>query len=343
MIDTIKIYCEIDKNIYDKIKSMSIVKSSVDNMTNEKQYEIINDHLEGSFDSRLSVKVDCGAKYQFSNLGYSIEIEGSFHKIARGYNSHDGFSDLNYICRSLIEIVEFSYDIELPDFENWFLQRVDIAICYDLKNQTNVKSYINSLSRCTYPRRKVKFYYDESLYLAGTSSTLKIYNKLIEFSKHDIKKFINRYENLEKYLNEITGFIRFECEIKKKLLEKITNKKKYIKITDINYEMLKNVWKDEFMKLLKFIDKDIEIIRGREQVKKKLNSIFKKSKAQRLYSFYCNLILEGQNEVKQNTSKYTFNRNIKELQELHIDFSQAYKVEECEIFYFNPFESEEVA
>ena len=88
-----------------------IVKSSIDNSTNELQYEIINDHLEGSFDSRLSVRVGCGSKYRFSKLGYFIEIEGSYHKFTRGYNSHNGYYDLQFLAKSLINIIELSYNI----------------------------------------------------------------------------------------------------------------------------------------------------------------------------------------------------------------------------------------
>ena len=207
MIDTIKIYCEISKDIYDKIKSLSIVKSSIDYSDKTILYEIVNDHLEGSFDSRLSVRVDNGVKYQFVDKGYCIEIEGSYHKIVNGYNSHNGYTDLEFIVENLIQMVELSYNIELPNIDNWFLQRIDIAICYDLKNQENVKSYINSLSRCSYPRRNVKFYFDESLYLSGTTTTLKIYNKLIEFRKHDIKKFNKVKFDLDEYINIIQGFI----------------------------------------------------------------------------------------------------------------------------------------
>lgn len=64
------------------------------------------------------------------------------------------------------------------------------------------------------------FFYDESIYLSGTTTTLKIYNKLLEFKKHDLKKFVNSNFNLIEYLSVIQGFIRFECEIKKKMLKK---------------------------------------------------------------------------------------------------------------------------
>ena len=221
MIDTIKIYAEISKDIYNKIYNMSIIKSSHNNKTKEMLYEIVNDHLKGSYSSNLSVRIGSGIKYSFSKLGYFIEIEGSLHKIIKGYNSHNGYYELNFVCENLIQIVEKNYNIILPNIENWYLQRVDIAICFDLNNQHNVCTYINNLSNCRYPRRNFKFYQNESIYVSGTSTTLKIYNKLMEFKKHDISKFKNTNFNVDNYTNEIKGFIRFECEIKKKSLKKI--------------------------------------------------------------------------------------------------------------------------
>lgn len=341
MIDTIKIYAEIDKETHDKIKSLSIVKSSIDNAINHLQYEIINDHLEGSYSSKLSVRVGCGAKYHFVNLGYFIEIEGSYHKLVKGYNSHNGFYDIVSIGNNLINIVSCSYDLELPELEEWYLQRCDIAICYDLKTQENVKSYINSLSRCNYPRRNAKFYYDESIYLSGTSTTLKIYNKFLEFIKHDFKKFTNENFDLFTYEKTIAGFVRFECEIKKKMLQRVYNTMN-IKLINVKYEDMKNVWSEEFMKIIKLVKNDLEIVRGREQVYERLNKLYKPEKANRLYSFYCAIQLNGENIVKDMYSSSTFYRNIDDLKTARIDFSQTYKIEEEEMFYFNPFEYQEV-
>ena len=344
MIDTIKIYCEVSKDISQQIKSKSIVNSSMDYSTGELQYEITNGHLTGSYDSRLSVRTDCGLKYGFVSLsgGYYVSIEGSYHKIKLGYNSHNGFYDFQEICFNLIKQVEDFYNINLPNLSQWYLQRVDIAICYDLKNQDNVKSYINSLSRCNYPRRKVKFFYDESIYLSGSTTTLKIYNKYLEFKKHDLKKFINTDFNLISYLTEIQGFIRFECEIKNRILKTLVNKKDVF-VCDVNYEMLKKVWSDEFMKLLKFVDNQLTIVRGREDVKDRLLEYLKPNKAMRLYAFYCSIQLNGLEDVKKDFSRCTYYRNIKDLQDLAIDFSQCYKIEKTEnIFWFNPFEYEEV-
>lgn len=342
MIDTIKIYSEIDKNTYNKIKAKSIIKSSVNNNTKELIYEITNDHLQGSYDSRLSVKTDSGIKYSFSEKGYYIEIEGSYHKIIMGYNSHNGYYDIRFVVENLIRIVEMDFNLKLPNLENWYLQRCDIAICYDLETQKNVKSYINSLSRCSYPRRNAKFFYDESVYLSGTTTTLKIYNKLLEFKKHDIKKFVNTKFNLIDYIKQINGYVRFECEIKKKMLKKMYNEEKHIKIIDVKYEELKKVWGDEFMKVLQFIKNELNIVRGREAVYKRLNEIYKSSKANQLYNFYCAIQLNGLKDIKNNMSSSTYYRNIKDLKSAKIDFSQSYKIEENKIFYFNPFENKEV-
>lgn len=239
-------------------------------------------------------------------------------------------------------MVELTYGIKLPNIENWYLQRCDIAICYDLQNQDNVKSYINSLSRCSYPRRNAKFFYDESIYLSGTTTTLKIYNKLLEFKKHDLKHFVDSNFNTLDYMNKIQGFIRFECEIKKKILKNIYNNEKNIKLISVNYNDLKKIWSEEFMKVLQFIKNDLEIVRGREEVYKRLNEIYKPAKANLLYNFYCTIQLNGLKDVKLMTTSSTYYRNIKELKQAKIDFSQSYKIEENKIYYFNPFEYKEV-
>lgn len=341
MIDTIKIYAEISAEIYNAIQSCSIIKCAIDCNLDKLLYNITNDSLIGSYDSRLSVRVGIGEKYGFFD-NYYIEIEGSYHKFTSGYNSHNGYYDLQFIVSNLIKIVEICYNIELPDLDKWFLQRVDIAICYDLHSQENVKSYINSISRCNYPRRKPKFFTDESFYLSGTTTTLKIYNKLLEFRKHDLNKLKNTNFNLINYLDEIKGFLRYEIEIKKKKLVQIYNKKN-ICVLDVSYYDLKKVWSDEFMKLLNFIKNDLEIVRGREAVLERLKSLYKPRLVNVLYNFYCSIQLNGIDNVKSFMSESSYYRNLKYLKEASIDFSQTYKVQECSIFNFNPFNAKEVA
>lgn len=341
MIDTIKIVSMINKDTYDKIRNNSIIKTSYKNSTRQVFYEIVNDHLEGSYSSLLSVRVGEGIKYKFIN-NYYIEIEGSYHKLIRGYNSHNGFYNIVSICMQLINIVNNAYNVILPNVRHWFLQRIDIAVCYDLGNNENVRNYINNLSMCNYPRRNIKTYQDESIYLTGATTTLKIYNKMIEFKKHDIKKLKSTEFEIYRYLDVISGFIRFECEIKKKKL-KDYYKSNYIRVLRVNYKELKEIWKVEFMKLLKMVDNNLEIIRDKKKIEKRLYTLYKERKASVLYNFYLSIMVDGLREVKNRTTKTTYYRNIAELKKANIDFSQTYKIDlQKQIIEFDPFNYKEV-
>lgn len=341
MIDTIKIYTMINKKTYDKIYNNSIIKSSYNKKDGEIYYEIVNDKLEGSYSSSLSVRVGSGVKYKFVDM-YYLEIEGSYHKIMNGYNSHNGYYNLISIVKWLIGAVENIYNILLPSINHWFLQRIDIAICFNLDTNEKVRKYINNLALCSYPRRNIKHFQDESIYCSGTTTTLKIYNKMLEFRKHDMKKLFNTHFDINTYLEEIDGFVRFECEIKKKKLEDIY-KSNYIRIKKVNYEDLRNVWSEEFMKLLKFFESDLTIVKNKDDIRDRLIFVYGNTKGNNLYAFYSSLMLDGISEVRKNTSKASYYRKIKDLISVNIDISQKYKLNlENDIIDFNPFEWKEV-
>ncbi len=271
-----------------------------------------------------------------------MKLSGSYHKIINGYNSHNGYYNLYLICRNLIQIVNNYYNIKLPNIQHWFLQRIDIAICYDLEQNENVRKYINNLTMCQYPRRNIKTYQDESIYLTGSTTTLKIYNKLLEFKKHDLKKLKDTNFNIFSYIKEIDGFIRFECEIKKKKLVNMYNTN-YVRIRNINYNELKKVWCEEFMKLLKLFDNDMNIISDKKLIEKRLYTIYNERKASILYNFYLSIMVDGIREVRKRTKKSTYYRNIAELKKSNIDFSQTYKIDlKKDIIEFNPFMYKEV-
>ena len=340
MIDTIKIISAIDYNAYTKIKSSSIIKTAYHSGTGEVYYQIINDSLEGSYSSSLSVRVG-ESKYNFYN-SYYIEIEGSYHKIIRGYNSHEGFYNLISVSLNLIKMVVKAYQFTLPTIKHWFLQRVDIAKCFDLGSQEVIQKYINSLNSCNYPRRKLKHYEGESIYLTGATTTLKIYNKLKEFEKHDKKKFKNSDFDIQKYLNTIKGFIRFECEIKKRKLSYIF-KKNYIRVCNVSYNDLKNIFDDEFRKFFKILQNDLELVYAQENVKLRLESLYKEVRARNLFNFYLVIQVRGLQEVKRDTNRSMYYKNISDLKKAKIDFTQKSNLDlTTNTISFNPFEAPEV-
>lgn len=337
MIDTIKIFSFINKSTYEKIKYMSNIKCMYNDSESTLYYEIINSSLKGSFDSSLSVRVDEASRY--NQKGYVIEIEGSYHKISKGHNAYDGYYNIQSITLSLKRLVENAYDVVLPDLKHWFLQRVDITRVYDLGNNSNVQKYINNFRLLEYPRRNLKFYEDESVYVSGQTTTLKIYNKLREFIKNDRRKLAKFNDfNLDNFMKKISGYVRFECEIKKKKLKSVY-KSNYIRVQNLKYDDLKKIWCDEFMKILKFDVNELKKVNKKENVKERLNTFYNSRKSSDLYNFYLAIKVEGERSIKKNMSKATFYRKRKELKEAGIDFSGCFKIfeEENNVILFNPF------
>ncbi len=337
MVDTIKIFCQIDKNTYNHIKSKSTIKTSYNNGTGKVYYEIINDSLKGTYDSSLSVRVDEGNLYNLKN--YVLLVEGSYHKIIKGQNAYDGFSNIQEVVYGLIKLVENGYNVKLPKLKHWFLQRIDITRVFNLGNNLNVMQYINNFRLLKYPRRNLKFYENESIYCSGSSTTLKIYNKYKEFLKNDKNKLKNFKEfDIINFIEKIKGYVRFEIEIKKRKLKDMY-KKDFIRVDCLVYSDLENVWCVEMCKLLKFDYKKLEKIKTKEEVFNRLNVVYKTTKASILYSFYLNLLIEGWSKIKSITPDATFYRKAKALKDLGVDFSQSYSVifEEDNIINFDVF------
>lgn len=322
MIDTLKIFTYINKEVYHIISGKSNIKCMYNKESGEIFYEIVNDSLNGTYDSRLSVKLCSATKYGlFYKDLFCIEIEGSYHKIIKGHNAYDGFYDVASIGFNFIKLVENAYNIKLPKLNHWFLQRVDIAKCFDIFENKNVCSYINSLKLISYPRRNLKFYTNESVYCAGQVTTLKIYNKFLEFNKNDKSK-VSKFIDIFDFLDKIKGFIRFECEIKKRKLIDMYNNK-FIRLVNVKYSDLEKVWSDEFMKILKFDSKNLERVRTKEEVRERLNEKYKSTKALRLYQFFITILNDGYDVVKNDISSSSFYRNISDLKSVGIDFSQS--------------------
>lgn len=347
MIDTLKIVTFVNKKLYHIISEKSNIKCMYNKSTGEVFYEIINDSLEGTYDSRLSVRINKCDKYETFGYKdfYMLSVEGSYHKIFRGQNAFDGFYSVQNIVLNFIRLVENAYSIKLPSLNHWFLYRVDITKSFDLKEQQLVCRYINSLNLVSYPKRNIKFYENETLYCSGQSTTLKIYNKYLEFLKNDRGK-VSKYIDVLDFCSKIQGFVRFECEIKKRKLNSIYNKK-LVRVTLVNYIELEKVWKEEFMKILKFDEEKRNRVRTKDEVFERLNSVYKKGKATRLYSFFLFVHNDGYSVARLKTSKSVFYRNISDLKECGIDFSQnnfdeIAKLDFSNMIDFDPFSMKEV-
>ena len=339
MIDTVRIYASVSDETFKAIESKSDTTAKFNIGKDEIYYKISKGTVKGSYDSSLN----CRPYENMHGIKNVIELEGSYHKLVRGYNSHNGFYNIDDVVKGIISLCENAYNVSLPGVDSWYIQRIDLSYVYDLETQENVKNYINNNRYLVYPRRKTQYFLNECVYFAGSRTTLKIYNKLVEFDKHDYKKLVKFDDfNVEEYRDEIKGFVRFECEIRKKKINELLGNNR---VKDINVDVLKEFVIGEYMKLFKINDKNICLVRNQNDVKNLLYEKYKECKARRLFGFYLTCINDGINNVKEQYSTSSFYRNIEELKECGIDFTQqAFVFEEkatTEKFIdFNPFMQE---
>lgn len=336
MIDTLKIYTSLSEELYNSIEKATDITARFNMSNNQFYYKITNGNCEGSFSSSLSYRL-YDSRY---GLRYVLELEGSYHKLTKGYNSHNGYYNIQEVVQGLIDLFGHTLSSSLPTINCWFVQRIDLAFVYDLETQENVINYINNNRFLVYPRRRTQFFLNECVYFAGSRSTLKMYNKLLEFERHDSKKLFKHSDfDLDKYKDEIKGFIRFECEIRKKKLIELLGKNG---VLDIDIKLLSEFVMEEYYKLFKVNDKDICLVRSQNDVKNLLYSKYKECKARRLFGFYLTCVNDGLNAVKQESSSSSYYRNIEELKACGIDFNQqAFIVENKaiseKIISFTPF------
>lgn len=328
MIDTVKIFSIVSKEIYAIMSKKMITRIAFDrSMGDAILYEFSSGQVP-SYSSSIIVSFSDTAKYGLP-VKYDdymvLSLECSLHKVLKMQNAYQGFYDFADVVNNIIDMTSEYFCIDLPDFSEWYCSKVDIAICKDLTYNKEVVKYINSLSRCSYPRRKVRFFADECLYVSGTTTTLKIYNKLLEFKKNDMKKVSEKGFDIFTHMKIIDGFIRFECSIKKKKLMTLyapAEGLNFVKCSIVKYEDLYKVWSDEFMKLLKLVNSSFEKVWKKEEVKERLFNAYGQRKGLRLYNFYTSLMFDGYDAVKRITSSSRFYANISDLKKSGVDFSR---------------------
>lgn len=315
MIDTIRIESpELTLYQVQIIESQLIAKMAIDMKTGEQLYRFTSDSLKGSYDSRIMIKID---KNKYNNN--IVIIEGSVHKNLLGQNAV-GMTDNYKLCVYwFVGLIEEQFNVRLPSWKDWIPRRIDFAKVFDLDNSKNVSKYINGLTALTYPRRKVDRHEDESIYIKGSTSVLKFYNKGLEFKVHDynrLKRFF-KYEQMIYFLEIVNKLLRVEVEIKWRLI-----KSKYgdnVTCNDIELHWLQNIFEDEIYKFLKEGD-SVRIVRTSEKVKERLIQFYNKRLASILYGTWFILTTHGESEAKELIEQRTYRRHIKQLKEAGISW-----------------------
>jgi II/X family phage/plasmid replication protein len=295
-----------------------VQRVEVDCSTGEKNWEIITGQLEGSFDHRVSVRVEREA---WVNVKHAykvpcepfIVVEGSVHKALLGHNVYGGPLPFVLTACWFIDHVAALLGVSLPDAEDWEVQRVDWAEAYELPSFAACEEYVYALNQARFPRRKPYKYASEAIMFIGSTTAFKVYHKGPEFWQHDrkrLRKHLTESQLLE--LQERANCIlRLETSIKaKKLTADFKGKPKVVQVTQA---YLERVHDKETARLLREATNDVEIVRTYREVSRRLHEKHQGRLANILFGTWTQLAAVGEEEVKQGMNAATWYRQRKQL------------------------------
>lgn len=295
---------------------------ALDVETGETLYSFTTAELDGSFDYRVRVRIaDTESVYTGNvveklSLGTYLEVECSLHKLLLGHNVCGGSDDLYRSVAYLVAFLEYQFKVALPDFHSWELVRIDLAEIFRLPDIKVVQLYIEGLKGITYPRRKVFYYDNECVYWAGSTTTLKIYCKGLEYKKHDFKR-IERFFGINNamLLQDIADkILRVEVEFKKRKLAVMFGDD--LRISNINIAVLRDAYYAEINKILGCEKmKTDKVVRLSADVEERLFSTYSARVAKALVGTWYLLCQRGEKHTREVLSKRTFYRHIKLLRD----------------------------
>lgn len=353
MIDTIRVESpSIGEEVAHVIENSSIIRTGIDFENGELLYKFITKELKGSYDSSIRISVE-REKYVtiLDNTGKNqitikkscepyLIVECSLHKFFLGHNIYGGSDNLEYQFIELIKFIENIFKIELPSIELWKVRRLDYARVYDLGNDIN--KFFEGFSNVYYPRRRVHKFDNTGLYFPGTYTTLKLYDKGVEFKKHDKKKLVHFMNNKElEKLEEISqGKLRIELEVKARKLKHIYGDLPYI--TEIKMSDIKSQFDIELKRIFKVSENNMRLYNNSKDVEKILFNMYGSSGNIYLGTWY-RLSINGYDNVKKSMSESTFYRHINKLKAANISWNHTdVIIQENNVvdFVFNPFNTE---
>ncbi len=312
LIDTIRIESPfLSDDLIKKIEKSMIVKMALDLSTGEELYKFTSTTLAGSYDHRISIRVN----------NSKLIIEGSVHKNLLGQNAIGMIEDFSLCARWFVKIVSEFLDVELPDWGGWVPRRIDFAKCFDLKSSSNIKKYLRGLTTLSFPRRKILKYGDTGVYVSGSTTTIKLYDKGEEFKKHDLRRFKKFYNENEilLLLQMIERLLRVEVEIKFRKIKGYYGDN--VKCKDIEVSFLRLVYEDEVKKLIKEDNGTMKLARTTNSVKNRLDEFYSKRLASILYGTWFMLSTLGEVQTKEILELRTYYRHLKQLKDAGIAWS----------------------
>lgn len=331
MIDTVVLETPfIDELTALKIEDISVTRFGIDYLENKILYKFTTKELKGTYDSSIRININRTrwiSRYDLSsrqNIAVKedcqpfLRIELSLHKFFLGHNIYGGSNDLNYQVKKFIYFLESEFQVELPSYSLYTVRRLDFAKVYNLGE--NISDFFEGFSNVYYPRRRVRKYDNTGLYFPGSYTTLKLYNKYVEFKKHDKKRlrhFLSPNE-IKELENKARGILRVEVEFKSRKLKDMYNE--LPKVKDINIKDFENHFNVELMRIFKVGKDKMKLYNNSTDVERVLKSKYGTGSNVLIATWY-RLTIFGYDKVKNDTAKSTFYRHIKKLRDAGVSWN----------------------
>jgi len=327
------------RNIVDTIKAKGERYCRMSNATGEVVWEITRTNLLGSFDSRIMVKPmyeDCtqdgAGRLQWHPCTPYLVIECSIPKALHGQNVYGVIEDLGIAAERLRELLQRLLAVPLPHSSTWRVQRVDWAENFRLPYQA-VQEFFEGIHHIAFPRRKMQKYGIQSVFVPGTTTTVKLYHKGPEFEKNDRKRLFvvlrslfnqNRPRHAPKdwadqrarrHVSALqrlaNGRLRAEVEIHAEKLDYDFGHKPTV--AEITPAYLHEVFDKEIARLLREGKGASDVVRTSLAVRDRLDAFYSPELAGLLHSFWYGMAMHGEDDMKKRATRATFYRRRKQL------------------------------
>lgn len=339
-LDTVRLKTPyLPRQTVDRIKAQGESYQRLRNDTGELVWEITRTNLRGSFDSRIMVKPmyeDCqkskSGKPEWHPSPPYLIVECSIAKASHGQNVYGVIDDMATACERLRAMLEQLLDTTLPSTANWTVQRVDWAENFQLPYLA-VKEYFDSIYQMAFPRRKMQKYSNESIFVPGATTTIKLYHKGPEFEKNDRKRLYVVLRGLyqsNRPKDSPTDWAHRQASRKLAALQRLANNRLRAeveihaekldydfghkpKVREITTDYLHAVFDYEIGRLLREGKGVTNVVRNALAVRDRLDTRYAPELADRLYGFWLKLTSLGEDDTKKRATRATFYRCRKQL------------------------------
>lgn len=339
-LDTVRIKSPyMARNIVDKVKAQGQSYCQVLNETGELLWEVTRTNLKGSYDSRIMVKPmyeDCqkskSGKPEWHPSPPYLIVECSVPKAMHGQNVYGVIEDMQTACENVRTLLQQLMGIELPRTSNWTVQRVDWAESFQLPYQA-VQEFFEGIYHVAFPRRKMQKYGNESIFVPGTTTTIKLYHKGPEFQKNDRKRLAwvlrnffqenkprdaapdwaqrQAYRKVAAIQRLANNRLRAEVEVHAEKLDYDFGHKP--KVREVTTDYLQAVFDKEIARLLREGSEGVKVVRSSLAVRDRLEARFSPELAGLLHGFWLGLSTHGEDDMKTRSTRATFYRRRKQL------------------------------